>query len=172
MSPLTAADKRKGSAMMRTCPECGRAVRACNLPRHMRVHTLTPQQRLGPAIDEQQRIVDLYGNGRGLTMDEIAREVMWSPTVVWRVLHTYGAYIQHGGSVARLSIDEQLRTAELYARGMTIERVADVLGRSPETIRRRLIRFGVKLRPRGPRPQPERTHSRHRKTSPKGSGRS
>lgn len=163
MSPLTAADKRKGQLATRECPDCGRVLRACNLPRHRRVHTLSPTERLGPTLDEQQRIVEMYANGRGKTMDEIGREMLWSATVVWRVLHLHGAYVQHGGSDARLSVDERLRTAEMYGRGMTIATIAEILDRAPETIRRRLLRFDVQLRERGPRPQPGAPKSRHRK---------
>jgi len=163
VSPLSAAGKRKGQLATRECPECGRIVRACNLPRHLRVHTLSPSERIGPSLDEQRCIVEMYANGRGKTMDEIACEVLWSATVVWRVLHLHGAYVQHGGSDARLPVDERLRTAEMYARGMSTAMIGEILDRAPETIRRRLLRFGVQLRERGPIPQPSAPTSRHGK---------
>jgi hypothetical protein len=56
---------------------------------------------------------------------------------------------RRGGGLSRLDGEDLLRTAELYGAGLSMAQVAHVLGLGHGTVRYRLLRAGVKLRPQG-----------------------
>ena len=131
------------------CPVCGRRMRGCNLAQHLPVHEASAAERLAPSAEEQARIVELYRR-RGATLASVSAEVYWSPATVTRVLRANGVPItKRGGRRPYLPADDVLRTLELYARGYTIRQVAEIVGRSEESIRRRLLRNGARIRPVG-----------------------
>lgn len=86
-----------------------------------------------------------------LTIAQVAERTGIPASTVHRRLHAAGAWVRTRQDGAR-SLDEQalLDTAFLYERmGMSVQEIADALGRSHETIRERLRKAGVEMRPRG-----------------------
>ncbi len=100
---------------------------------------------------EQQQILDLYA--RGLTMKQVAQEIPCSMSTVWRYLHRHEAKVRQPwrGSLPLhgVSGEEQLRTAQLYGRGLSMKEVAAIMNVSIGTVHNRLRRLGVKSRPMG-----------------------
>lgn len=110
--------------------------------------------KLPPA--DQEEIVRLYR--RGLTLRQVAGRVYWSPTAVRRVLIEYGEPLRpHGSKAPLLSMEEKLRTSELYGAGMSMAELAILLGLHVSTVHRRLHRFGSLTRPVGGKHPPPRS---------------
>jgi DNA-binding NarL/FixJ family response regulator len=132
------------------CPECGRVCAASVIARHRKTHE-DPTALLGVAEADRDTILKLYR--RGWSMRRIAAELYYSQTTVWRFLHaSEGVYIRpRGGSNSgrALSADEQLRTAQLYGRGLSMAACAEALGITTSSVHERLQKLGVKSRPRG-----------------------
>lgn len=127
-------------------------MRVNNAPRHQLACGKSAPERIavvGPTLEQQREIIALYRQ-RGATQESVARATYWSATTVGRVLHAWGEPVRkRGGRTPYLSTEEHLLTCELYGQGFTIEEIATMRGRAEESIRQRLLRNGVQLRPVG-----------------------
>jgi AraC-like DNA-binding protein len=100
--------------------------------------------------EDQDRIIGLYK--RGLTIRQVAQEVHWGPTTVQAVLqlNRHRVHIRPArGIFRRITVEEELKRAQLYGRGLSIKEVADVCGVHHSAVRASLIRAGVAMRPQG-----------------------
>jgi hypothetical protein len=126
----------------------------CSLARHAPV---CGQDTSGfvPAED-QQAIVKLYGSPR-MSLRKVSAQTHWSPTTVRKVLQAHGVKMRgQGNTMRRISVNEELKRAELYGHGYSISQVAEMCGVTYEAVRQTLKRLGV-TRPshvRAPRQAP------------------
>jgi DNA-directed RNA polymerase subunit RPC12/RpoP len=130
------------------CPHCGRVMRPNALPKHVRTHSDDQRLRMVVPMADQEAMMRFYRKGWSLA--RIAAETLWSPGTVARVRDLWGEpRRQRGGRRPYLPADDVLATAELYGRGYSLRRVAELLGLNPETVRTRLVRADVQRRPAG-----------------------
>jgi predicted HTH domain antitoxin len=139
------------------CPICGAPMPANNMARHQRTHG-DPRERLFVTLEEQARIVELY-NQRRASLRSVAEAAFMSPTEVRRVLIANDVPLRPPGSAyqpRKITVDEELQRTHLYGLGLSLDEVAELVGRHREAVRESLRRAGVKLRPRGPNRRWER----------------
>lgn len=129
----------------RACQFCGRVMPACNVVKHERTHV---DQNGTVPPEDQETIVRLYNRPRA-SVRSVAQETHWSQSTVLRVLRAHGVEMRPMGSAhPKITSDEQLRRAQLYGRGLSIEEVAEVCGVTYEAVRQTLVRLGVPRRSR------------------------
>lgn len=96
--------------------------------------------------DTQAHMEELYQTG--LSIREVAQATYWSVSTVHKVLTARGVQTRPRGGIEhqRLADQEIQLTIELYESGLTMQQVADRLGRSRTSIQARLRRYGSKPR--------------------------
>lgn len=129
------------------CELCGRPISAQGRPRHMKAHRGEWMRWYSP--DEIAEAVRLYRRGQSLS--QIAEQLHYSATTVGRMLRDADeprVFGRTGRREPALSVEERLRTAELYGRGLTMREVGEIVGITTTSVRMRLLRYGVSIRSR------------------------
>ena len=101
--------------------------------------------------ETQARMVRMYVHEGG-TLRSVAEATFWSQTQVRRVLLANGVQLRARGAASlmargrQISNDEVLRRTSLYARGLSLQEVANVCGVTLTAVHNTLKREGVPRR--------------------------
>jgi hypothetical protein len=131
------------------CQDCGgpkppgRGLRYCEV--------CAPKRHV-PTVDAatQEAIVRAYSKPRA-TLAKVAAEFFCSAQTVAHVLEAHDVPLRPRGhwGTPRLDAGEHLLRTQLYGQGLSLARIAEVLGISPSSVAETLRRNGVRLRPVG-----------------------
>jgi DNA invertase Pin-like site-specific DNA recombinase len=100
--------------------------------------------------ENRAELVRLFNEG--LSVPRIARRVGTGNDTVSCILREEGIQARYGGQNRRFKADEAVEVGRRYSAGESLNKIAEVFGTNPVTVRQTLNRIGVPLRAKGREP--------------------